>query len=1539
MGTLTGCLKKVTTLTAEDRAAIQEAARQHRKAGMSPAAAALKAVDDLIAEAEQAARVRVPPADAPAGRASRAVPFVEVVDEDGMPTFSNAEAGIVLAGPQLTERFEVIEGEGEQVVNYAIMPAEGFDVLGHVVLVLKDGAPSSLIDIEVYGQRAGVGRKVIETLLAANPGADLNISNVVPAARGFWAKMGVPEQNVEAGAAYDGTLNWQTYAAAAGDGRAASSDPKGSRAAGEERDAGSARADRGTAGEGETQGLTQAEAAAILALPQDLINRVLGRRPSVDRIRQLVADAAPGVDVGVVQSVADLPPEQRKKLSALEPGGNVRGVYFPDVDRVWLIAEHLHSEAEAGFVLLHEAFHRGLAKTIGGDAKRVLRQMYHTNGRLQQLAKQQMKAHGIELDEAIEEALADLAGKGEVRDLKGWQRLVEMIRGWLSEVGQRLGLAIQWSDDMIADFVAGTARVGLQGEAHVNPAAQPAAARSAPSVEQAIAAKLGVPVTDVSKDEHYGTGTSFTLRFADAHVQLAVRDDPDGIYIINLHAKSPTDLTQQIRGTGRGREAVEALKAYADQTARPLSVIGVTKGGAKFWDSIPWLKQADVSLDMAGERVASERSYTYIPSAQASSGTDIRASRASRGTDAADWLRDQRLPLGYRVNDFLASSGKLSWWHKTVGTMHNLAERNPAFKRVYDAAQRFLADVSMYATEAADLAPSLLPKLDGLRDLWKSPLSAEDTQAIAGPIFEGTLNWTRDSTGEVVNATDVGTAGVVWTDDELRSRFKATDRQIGLYREFRASVDRSLTDLAVSDMLRFAGSDAEPVRAAALAAPNLTQAAKIITDHLATVAEAAGKDRAATISDTGAKILEKAARARSLIDRGYAPLSRFGHYTLDVVDEQGERVYFGLFESEADANRMARQMRKQNPGAKVHQGTMSDEAYRMFAGVSPETLELFGEMLGLETQADDAASQAFQQYLKLAKSNRSAMKRLIERKGIEGFSEDAGRVLAGFVYSNARQTAKNLHLGELGRAVQSIAEDKGQGELLDAAVKLHQYVTNPQEEGAAFKSLMFTQFLGGSVAAGLVNMTQPFMVTFPYLTQFGGVASAAARMTNAVRDAVKQATGDAQLDAALKRAEEEGIVSPQEVHSLIAQAGGRGALKAGDGTAAGDAAAKASNFLSKLMLAWGRPFALAEQFNRRVTFIAAYRTAVAEKMDDPAAFAERVINETQFVYTKANRPAWARGAIGGALFTFKTYSISYIELLSRLAKSGPEGKRAALIGLAVLVLVSGLEGLPGAGDMDDLIDGLLQRLGFNFSTKQARREFLASIVGDGGAQFLTKGVSGLPGVPIDVAGRLGLGNLVPGTGLLLKKPDHGSDVAELAGPAGSFGKQVATAAGAAASGNLREAATALLPVAAANVVKAYDMANMGMYRDTRGRKVLDTDGFDAFVKAIGFQPTDVARVQQAAGEVQRTIDLVKMRETEIADRWARGIFEKDADAVREARAELAEWNRANPEARIAISDSQIVRRVKQMGMTRAQRIEKTSPKEVRAAVKAELQTQ
>jgi hypothetical protein len=907
------------------------------------------------------------------------------------------------------------------------------------------------------------------------------------------------------------------------------------------------------------------------------------------------------------------------------------------------------------------------------------------------------------------------------------------------------------------------------------------------------------------------------------------------------------------------------------------------------------------------------------------------------------------------ATDYLKTPGKLSWWHKTVGTPYNLAQRSPVFKRVFDSVQNFLKDVSLYATEAADLAPRILPKLERLADLKKSPISAADAKAIGAPIFEGTLAWTRDARNGgkpiKVDPEDDGiTPGIVWTPAELKSQFGLTGEQtpggkwtgqIGLYQEFRAAIDKSLTDLAVSDMVRFGGDDVAAVRDRAMEAGDASAAAKILAEHLGDLAEKTPK-RAGVLLDSATKILAKAERANDLMKRGYAPLSRFGNHSVDVLDAKGKRLFFGLFESGPEAAKKARDLAVLFPGSKITRGTMSQEQHKLFAGVTPETLELFGEMLNLEGRSDDGASQAFQEYLKLAKSNRSAMKRLIQRKGTEGFSEDAGRVLAGFVFSNARQIAGNLHAGEIKKSTADVAKESG--ELKDAAIKLTSYVSNPEEEAAGFRGLLFTQYIGGSIASALVNLTQPLQTTLPYLSQFGGIGNAAKHVRRAASDALKDKTGDAELDRAIKHAEELGIISPQEVHHLMAQARGAATLKAGDGTRLGDAQATAQNHLSRLQFAWGKLFSTAEQYNRRLTFIAAWRLSKARGDSNPMAFAEKTIAETQFVANKGNRPRWARGAVGSTLFTFKSYSVNFVELMARMATAGkpgsPEraaGQRAAALMLGVLFLMGGAGGLPFADDIGDLIDALMQRLGYNFNTKAKREEFLEDVFGRAGGQFVERGVSGISGMPLDVSGRMGMGNLIPGTGLLVKKLDHSRDVGELFGPAGDFVKRAFTGAGQLAEGKPVDAALSMAPKAITNLNQGRDMAMTGMYRDAGGKKILDTNGFEALTKAIGFQPNSVARVQSATFDVQNMIAQNKMRASEISSKWAAGVAQKDPAMVAEARAELMRWNENNPTSRIKIDVADVMRRARTLNTDKATRIEKTAPQAIRAEVRRSLE--
>jgi hypothetical protein len=880
----------------------------------------------------------------------------------------------------------------------------------------------------------------------------------------------------------------------------------------------------------------------------------------------------------------------------------------------------------------------------------------------------------------------------------------------------------------------------------------------------------------------------------------------------------------------------------------------------------------------------------------------------SRGTGYLDTLRSAGTAraFGEAFHDLSKTQRGFNWWHRSVGTQYHKAQANEGFKRVYERAQDYLHDTSAFANDAAEYAKDLLPQLKSLRDLGRRiALPEKDREAIAAPIYDGTLRYTRDADGNLQEAGEGDHAGVVFTDNELRERFGLDDRQIGLYHQYRAAIDRSLDIMTASDVARLMG-EALPKDMRQMVSEGDTGRFKgLVTALLADrIEKAGGPQEKSSLEEMRKLVTEKYDRIDQLKNEGYAPLMRFGRYTVDVTrpgNDGSDRVFFGMYESQREANAAARQFAKDD-GVQVTQGVMSKEDYKLFAGMSPETLALFADLAGVEK------NDAFQKYLQLAKANRSAMKRLIHRKGVAGFSEDVTRSLAQFITSNARASSGNLHMGEMENAVAAIPRE--QGDVRDEAMRLKEYVQNPQEEAQQIRGLLFAQYLGGSVASAMVNMTQPLTMTLPYLSQFGGAGQAMTRLVSAMKQAAGKVDAKSELGQALAKAEKEGIVSPQEIHQLQAES----SRSMGN-----------HPWVRKTLFLWGSLFQLAEQFNRRSSFIAAYDIAKAQGMADPFAFAAKAVDETQGVYNKGNRPNWARGALGSTLFTFKQFSIGYLEFLARL----PMKERA--LALAVLLLAAGAQGLPFADDVDDLADALAQRMGYDFNSKRRKERFLASVLGQGGADFVLHGFSALPGMPLDVSARMGVGNLIPGTGMLLKsEKDASKDFAEIAGPAGNL---VTGARDLAVNGNAR----ALMPTAIANLSKALEMYQTGQYRDTRGRKVMDVGAGDAVTKALGFQPQQVASDSRKRQVQAQQNNLAKQVQAEIVQQWAAGIVDGEPDQVKAARDRVAKWNRDNPESRIAVSPAAVAGRAREMRRDADERAVRGAPKTMRADARAVLQ--
>lgn len=1328
---------------------------------------------------------------------------------------------------------------------------------------------------------------------------------------------------------------------------------------------------------------------------------------TVDAIRAAWGQNAPEVVVAFDMQDQRIP-EAARKADLRQRSGGARGAPegFYYRGKAYLMASRLPTPNDAVRVLYHEVLgHHGLRGKFGRDLDQVLNQIA-TMRKAEVAAKMQeyglRGVKGLRVREAAEEVLAEMAEKNPqlpfvqraisaIRNflrthVPGFQSLrltdsdiiqayILPARGWVERGGpgggQGAELGFSRSDDTplreASTFTeARVAAQEFQGKALTNEATGLQANVSRNTLDKMLSRKA---VEKSASAQAQSRAVANLDRLYQGAVFGWSKEDRDG----NTNVRAVHRFFVPMEMDGRMLMAKLTVKETVDANhANPL----YTVEAVDFNEKSPAAVWVDASAKADGIDLTSIRSAGEVLSLA----QEIEQ-RNAEGDGDTMFSRSKMEGLGASALDLLQQTmrheGKVSLWDKTVGTMRNLAERSPVFKPVYEAAQRFIDDVSMLGNDAADRAPRLLPRVETLADLKKKPITAADNQAVAKPLFEGTLLWARDVDGtpvttEALNAkyrdstpdekaqillrtgkiqeqmlkvwrglpvdqyntiinnkfdSTILKPGVVWVAKELQDLFGLNAQQVSLYQEARAAIDRSIDMTARADMLRALGADYADLREAVLAQANAEDAMVLITDALQAEAREA-PDQADRILSLNNSVVKSYERAQALMDAGYAPLSRFGRYTVDVVSPDGTREYFGMFESVYESNKMKAAMEKEFPGATVTQGTMSDEAFKLFQGITPESLEQFGNMLGLSGDGDDAKDKAFQAYLQLAKNNHSALKRLIHRKGISGYSEDVGRVLASFVYSNARLAAGGLNAGTLEKAIEGIPKE--QGELRDVAMGLRSYIQDPQEEGQAVRGMLFAQYLGGSVASAVVNMTQPFQITMPWLSQFGGMRSAASHLAGAVRDMTRRSGYEPDLAKALHTAEAEGIVSPQEIHQLMAQARGAGSLRTGDGTKMGDARATAANNWERVKVAWGQPFALAEQFNRRSTFIAAYRMAKEQGMADPAKFAERAVLETQFVYSKANKPKWARGTIGGTLFTFKTYSVSYLELMHRMwTRGGPEGKRAVGWAVAMLLLMGGAGGLPFMEDAEDLIDGAGQLMGYNVSTKQWRKQALRDTIGKELADFVENGVSGLPGAPIDVSGRLGMGNLIPGTGLLLSKQSRERDLLEVAGPAGDLVARGFTGARKVLTGDLAGAALEVSPTAVRNAFKGADMATSGIYKDTKGYKVIDTTLDEAISKAIGFQPKSVAEVQEANSFMQRSKSFYIQTSSDIKAQWAQAVFEKDDAALQRVRDRLAAWNRNNPDQPIVVKIPDVMKRVREMGKDRTERIADTAPKALR----------
>ncbi|NCC84888.1 MAG: PLxRFG domain-containing protein, partial [Clostridia bacterium] len=680
-------------------------------------------------------------------------------------------------------------------------------------------------------------------------------------------------------------------------------------------------------------------------------------------------------------------------------------------------------------------------------------------------------------------------------------------------------------------------------------------------------------------------------------------------------------------------------------------------------------------------------------------------------------------------------------------------------------------------------------------------------------------------------------------------------------------------------------------------------------------------------------------KARKLQSGGYMPLMRFGAYEIRVEDEDGKGVAMYRFDSSTEAklayDELVAEYGNQN-GVKISKPIkVNTEAWKRFKDVSPDSILLFAK------ESDFGSDQALQEVYRKLYSERSSMKRLIRRKGVPGYSDDLQRILSSFITSNARRISTNYHAAPVERLITDIGNNDVQAE----AQKVYDFFQSSGDAGGQFRSFAAHLRLLGSITTALINGTQVVTSTFPEMVKHGAtVTGAASQLWKAYRDRFRKDPSRMTDDElwALARGAKDGTIDSAEIFHLY----GMGTQRMIDKIPGGRRLKRSA---AAILRARGMPFAWFEKLNRHVSLLASFRMFIDQGMnrEDAYTMARQVVDVTQGRYGKENRPNIARSAAGGALLTFMQYKIMTLEQVVRNARGDKNAKKAAALQVLILMMLGGAGGAPFAEDIMDILDIVMQTL-FDraWLTKNKAKKAVAELTGDAAsvfvkkesaevfgryaADFFEKGISGLPTMPLDVAGRYKMGGTIPGLDVL--KPSvkyRESAVLDMFGVPGGMIDDAVRAIGFALDGEPMRGAKLWMPSDIQNFVKGVDIAATQKIKDGAGRTIVDGDMVDAALQMIGAQPRAKSRITTPMWEKKELLNLTQKTERSFVRRYAEAAVDGDKEALAKIAEDLIAWNRNNPDWPIKITGMQIRKAIMDMNLTTEQRNIRMAPKEVR----------
>jgi hypothetical protein len=353
----------------------------------------------------------------------------------------------------------------------------------------------------------------------------------------------------------------------------------------------------------------------------------------------------------------------------------------------------------------------------------------------------------------------------------------------------------------------------------------------------------------------------------------------------------------------------------------------------------------------------------------------------------------------------------------------------------------------------------------------------------------------------------------------------------------------------------------------------------------------------------------------------------------------------------------------------------------------------------------------------------------------------------------------------------------------------------------------------------------------------------------------------------------------------------------------------------RAMKAWMAPFQVSERANRITSFIAAYNVATTgegvRQADgsykrlagtDLFNFARDMIDKTQNNYNETNRPGAARNPVFAMLFMFKSFPLFMVEAAKLMYDQNP---RAAVNMLLGLTMMTGVQGLPFAETIEDLIDTIAQHV-FNspFNTRRAMRNVIKSateaMVGYDLSDLVLRGaINSVAGV--SASSRIGAGDFVPGSRLGTADADQGKILESMLGAPYAMIKDIVSntpaMAAAAATGDWKQTLDAVRaggPIAARNAIKGAEQLSQGYASDSKGRKLIDVNGLDGILQMTGLSSAALAKGYELENINRATKAFYTQVSADMQQQLVKALKSNDSAKVQEIMDMRAAWNKQYP---------------------------------------------